>query len=63
MRTNEKGEVIITRRKASEIFLVLSVARIKLNGKMATMAEKYWKEFESVLGLDPNLPYSYGVEK
>lgn len=54
MRLNEKQEVIITRRKASEIFLLLSIARFKLNGKMRTSAEKYWKELESVLGLDPN---------
>ena len=54
MRLNEKNEVIITRRKAAEIFLTLSVARIKLNGKMRTMAEKYWKELEDVLGLNPN---------
>ena len=51
MRTNEKGEIIITRRKASEIFFVLSLARLKLNGKMQTLAENYWKEFEDVLGL------------
>ncbi len=55
MRLNEKQEVIITRLKAAEIFLLLSNARFKLNGKMRTSAEKYWKEFESVLGLDPNL--------
>ncbi len=54
MRRNEKGEVILTGRKAAELFLLLSNARYKLKGKMKTSAEKYWKEFESVLGLDPN---------
>lgn len=53
MRTNEKDEVIITKRKAAEIFLVLSNAKYKLNGKVRTLAEKYWKEFEVVLGLTP----------
>jgi len=53
MRLNEKEEVIITRLKASEIFFILSSARYKLNGKMGTLAEKYWKEFEGVLGLTP----------
>ena len=54
MRKNEKGEIIITRKKASEIFFVLSNAKYKLNGKMRTMAEKYWEEFQDVLGLNPN---------
>jgi len=53
MRKNEKEEVIITRIKATEIFLVLSNAKYKLNGKMKTLAEKYWDEFEEVLGLKP----------
>jgi len=51
MRKNEEDEVIITKMKAAEIFLVLSNAKYKLNGKMRTLAEKYWKEFEAVLGL------------
>ena len=51
MRMNEKGEVIITKRKAAEIFLILSNARYKLNGKMKTYAQNYWQEFEAVLGL------------
>ena len=49
MRTNDKGEIIITRRKAAEIFLLLSNARLKLKGKMRTSAEKYWREFEDIL--------------
>ncbi len=55
MRRNEKGEVIITGKKASELFLLLSNARFKLKGKMKTSSEKYWKEFENVLGLNPNI--------
>ena len=54
MRRNEKGEIIITGKKASELFLLLSNARFKLKGKMGTAAFNYWKEFEKVLGLDPN---------
>lgn len=54
MRKNEKGEIIITGRKAAELFLLLSVARFKLKCKMRTTAEKYWKELENVLGLNPN---------
>ncbi len=54
MRTNEKNEIILTRKKASELFLILSNARYKLNGKYKTSAENFWKEFEDVLGLNPN---------
>ena len=53
MRTNEKQEIILTRKKAADIFLILSNARLKLNGKIKTSAEKYWKELESALGLTP----------
>jgi len=53
MRKNEKEEIIITRKKASEIFFTLSAARLKLNGKMQTLAQKYWEEFEDILGLRP----------
>ena len=53
MRTNDRGEIIITRRKAAEIFLTLSNARLKLNGKMQTLAQRYWEELEDVLGLRP----------
>jgi len=54
MRTNEKGDIIITRKKGAELFLLLSNAIYKLNGTLRTSAEKYWKELEKVLGLDPN---------
>lgn len=55
MRRNEKGEIILTGRKASELFLLLSNARFKLKGKMQTSATNFWKEFENVLGLNPNI--------
>ena len=55
MRRNEKGEIILTGKKAIELFLLLSNARFKLTGKMRTTSERYWKEFESILGLDPNI--------
>jgi len=53
MRLNKKEEIVLTRKKAAEIFLLLANARFKLNGKMKTSATKYWKEFEDVLGLNP----------
>ena len=53
MRKNDKEEIIITRIKAAEIFLILSSAKYKLNGKLKTLAEKYWAEIEDVLGLKP----------
>ncbi len=56
MRRNEKGDIILTGKKASELFLLLSNARYKLNGKMRTTADRYWKEFEGILDLDPNSP-------
>ena len=49
MRENIKGEIILTRKKATELFLLLSNARLKLTGKNKTRAEKYWKEFENIL--------------
>jgi len=54
MRKTEKGEVILTRKKAAEIFLILSNAKSKLKGKLRTSAEGYWREFEDVLELNPN---------
>lgn len=53
MRKNNKNEIIITRLKAAEIFLILSNSRYKLNGKMKTLAQKYWEELEEVLDLKP----------
>lgn len=41
----------ITRKEASELFLILSQARIKLNGKFQTLAQKHWENFEEALGL------------
>ena len=52
MRTNERGEIIITRKKAGELFFILSNVRYKLQGKLRTITENYWKEFETVFGLN-----------
>ncbi len=41
----------ITRKEATELFLILSQARIKLTGKYQTSAQKYWEKFEEALGL------------
>jgi len=49
MRKNDKGEIIITRKKGAELFLLLSNARYKLQGKLRTTADKYWEELEDVL--------------
>ena len=51
MRKNEKGEIILTRRKAADIFCLLSNARYKLTGSLKTQAIKYWKEFEDIFEL------------
>ncbi len=42
---------ILTNRKAAEIFCILGFVRTKLQGKLKTDCEKYWKEFEKALGL------------
>ena len=55
MRKNEKGEIILTRRKAADIFCLLSNARLKLTGRLRTEATKYWKEFEDVLELNKKI--------
>lgn len=51
MRTNDKNEVIITKKKAAELFVLLGHARYKLQGKMKSDAERYHKELETVFGL------------
>lgn len=43
---------LLTKKQASELFLIVSTARIKLNGKIQTLADKYFKEMEKALGLD-----------
>lgn len=45
---------VLTRKEANEIFLILSTARLKLQGKVQTAAYNYWKKFEEALGLNPN---------
>lgn len=52
MRKNNKEEIVITKRQAAELFLVLSSAKNKISGKYKTTATKYWKEFERLLGLE-----------
>ena len=52
MRINEKEEIILTRKKAVDLFCLLSNAKYKLQGKMKSDCIKYWKEFEKVLGLE-----------
>ncbi len=42
---------VLTSKEASEVFLILSVARLQLNGSPQTMAKKYWEKFEDALGL------------
>ncbi len=51
MRTNDKNEVIITKKKAAQLFVLLGHARYKLQGKMKTDCERFWKELEVVFGL------------
>lgn len=51
MRTNNKNEVIITKKKAAELFVLLGYARYKLQGKMKSDCEKFHKELEIVFGL------------
>ena len=45
---------ILTKKEAADIFLILSTARIKLNGKVKTSANKYFQKFEEGLGLKLN---------
>lgn len=40
---------LLTKKEASEIFIILSNARLKLNGKYKTGAEKYYRKFEETL--------------
>jgi len=42
---------ILTNKKAAEIFCILGCVRTKLQGKLRTDCENYWKEFEKALGL------------
>ena len=39
----------LTRLEATDIFLVLSVARLKLQGKAQTTAKIYWEKLEKIL--------------
>ena len=43
---------VLTRLEATEIFLIMGIARLKLpESTTKTMAQRYWKKFESALGL------------
>ena len=48
-----KKGYILTEKQASEVFFIVSTARIKLNGKAQTLADKHFKEMEEALGLNP----------
>jgi len=52
MRKDKNGNIIITTRKGAELFCILGFARNKLNGKIKSDCERYWKELEKVLGLE-----------
>ena len=52
MRTNQKNEVILTRKKAAEIFVLLRYAKNKVKGSPRADLEKYLKEFEKIFGLE-----------
>lgn len=40
---------ILTKKQASDIFIVLSQSRLKLTGKFQTLAQKIYDEFEITL--------------
>lgn len=42
---------ILTRREASELFILLSNARLKLKDKWQTSAQKWFEKFEEAMGL------------
>lgn len=44
-----KEGIMLSRVEASDIFLVLSVAKIKLQGKAQTTAKKYHGKLEEIL--------------
>lgn len=54
MRINKKQDIIITKKQALELFLLLSHARLRINGKMQDVAISYRKELAKLLGLDLN---------
>ena len=58
----ERGKIILTNKQAIELYLLLSNARIKLNGKNKTLASRYFREFEYLLDLSPNKTTSYNVQ-
>jgi len=53
-----KKGIILTKKQASELFLVLGNARLKLNGTYKTKAQKFWEDFQDALDLNPMVEYS-----
>ena len=52
--SKNKKDIIITKKKATELFLILSQAKVELYGRTKTLANNYHKEFMEILELDPN---------
>ena len=46
-----KNTISMTKKEAAEIFWIMSQAKIKLTGKVQTLAKKYLEQFEEVFGL------------
>ena len=44
-----KEGYILTKKQASDIFIVLSQSRLKLTGKFKTLAQKIYDDFEIIL--------------
>lgn len=55
MVIKKENKYSLTGSQAAELFYILSVARIKLTGKVQTSADKHWKSFEKALGLEITL--------
>jgi len=47
-----KEGIVMTRLEASELFTLLSGARIKLQGRLQTIAQKYYDKLELILMSD-----------
>ncbi len=45
----EVNGIFMSRLEASEIYLVLSVAKTKLQGKEQTLAKKHWENLGKIL--------------
>ncbi len=56
VKKENDNKYTLTGLQTSELFYILSVARIKLTGKVQTSADKHWEAFEKVLGLKLDFP-------